>query len=301
VGESSASFHDDSSYLSSVDDDLMPDLYDSSDESDDESGSDPDSEEDGAEPWTEVDLFGPRAGKFVSEPPAFPKYTPREKPGPNHLHPATSFPIDFIHLYLNTQLMKEFVVYTNLSGESLPIPKSKRSNGPNKGRWKPTTVGELYRLFGVFLHMGMKRQPTMRSYWSTDPRYSDSFVKKCFTRDRFETLKRVLHIVNTRGFTKAQLQKKQQDDPFWRVSPFLTHLSEAYQLYFVCGQDIDIDEMCIGFKGRHVARCYNPNKPDKWHLKAFCLNDSSSGYLHRFYMYQGFTFNFFSNGPNKGR
>jgi hypothetical protein len=43
--ESTASFHDDSSYLSSIDDQLMPDLYDSSDESEDEDGSDSDSEE----------------------------------------------------------------------------------------------------------------------------------------------------------------------------------------------------------------------------------------------------------------
>ena len=46
--------------------------------------------------------------------------------------------------------------------------------------------------------------------------------------------------------------------------------------------------MCV-FKGRHRCRCYNPNKPEKWHFKAFCLNDSGSGYLHRFYMYQGST------------
>ena len=301
VGESTDSFHDDSSYTSSVDDDLMPDLYDSSDESDEDQEANPDSDVDEDVPWTEVDLVGPRTGKFGSEPPAFPRYTPKERPGPNYLHPATSFPIDFFHLYLDTSIMEQFVVNTNLCGETLSIPKSKRSNGPNKGRWKATTIAELYRLFGVFLHMGMKRQPTMRSYWSTDPRYSDSFVKKCFTRDRFETLKRVLHVVNPRAFTKAQLKQKHKDDPFWRVSPYLDHLCHRYQLYFVCGQDIDIDEMCIGFKGRHVARCYNPNKPDKWHLKAFCLNDSSTGYLHRFYMYQGFTFNFFSKGPNKGR
>ena len=42
--------------------------------------------------------------------------------------------------------------------------------------------------------------------------------------------------------------------------------------------------MSIYFKGRHRCRCYNPNKPEKWHFKAFCLNDG--GYLWNFYMYQ---------------
>ncbi len=62
--------------------------------------------------------------------------------------------------------------------------------------------------------MGIKRQPTMRPYWSNDPRYSDSFVKRSFTRDRFETLKSFLHIVNPSAYSKAELQQKQKDDPF---------------------------------------------------------------------------------------
>ena len=144
----------------------------------------------------------------------------------------------------------------------------------------------------------MKRQPSMRCYWSNDPRFTDPFVKKCFTRDRFEMLKKCLHVIDTPDLFPAELRQRQKDDCYWRVAPFLDHLSKMYMRFFVCNQDIDIDEMCIGFKGRHVARCYNPNKPEKWHLKAFCLNDSSTGYLHGFYMYQGLQFYIFFNSPN---
>ena len=45
-GDSSASFHDDSSYESSVGDDLMSDLYDDSDDDEVENDGDPDSEDD---------------------------------------------------------------------------------------------------------------------------------------------------------------------------------------------------------------------------------------------------------------
>ena len=76
----------------------MPDLYDSSDESEDEDGFDSDSEEVEDEPWTVVDLFAPRTGKFGSEEPTFPRYTPRNTPGPISIPPSTSFPIDFLHL-----------------------------------------------------------------------------------------------------------------------------------------------------------------------------------------------------------
>ena len=45
--------------------------------------------------------------------------------------------------------------------------------------------------------------------------------------------------------------------------------------------------MTIAFKGRHICRCFNPNKPAKFHFKCFCLNDARTGYLKTFYMYCG--------------
>ncbi len=294
----SAENEDNDSYISSDDDCLMPELYDDSDDSEGEGDLDSNSDHHEDDLWTEEDLIGRRAGKFKTEPPAFPKYTPELKPGPIFLHPCTSFPIDFFHLYFDSSLMAIFVENTNISGAEIVASINKTSKGPNKGPWTPTTTGELYRLFGVFLQMGIKRQPSMRSYWSNDPRYSDAFVKKCFSRERFELLKKALHCVNPSAYSNEEIKNKQKEDSFWRVKPFLDHLCDKYQLHFVCGQNLDVDEMCIGFKGRHVARCYNPNKPEKWHLKAFCLNDSKTGYLHRFYMYQGCSFYSFSKIPN---
>lgn len=57
--------------------------------------------------------------------------------------------------------------------------------------------------------------------------------------------------------------------------------------YWQLSQGGNIDEMSIAFKGRHKCKCYNPNKPHKWHFKAFCLNDSSCGYLWNVYLYRG--------------
>lgn len=63
--------------------------------------------------------------------------------------------------------------------------------------------------------------------------------------------------------------------------------STSFRHYYLCGREIDIDEMCIHFKGRHRCKCYNPNKPHKWHFKAYCLNCSKTGYLSNFFMYRG--------------
>ena len=35
------------------------------------------------------------------------------------------------------------------------------------------------------------------------------------------------------------------------------------------------------------ARCYNPNKPEKWHFKCFALNEYLTGYMINVYLYEG--------------
>ena len=289
-GTSSDSFSDASSYESSVDDELRDMFEEDSDQEVEECSEDPNSDEEDETTWTVEVLESIKPGDFESEKNAFPRYQNPYASGPMNNPAATSFPVDFFHLYFDIELLEMFVKATNDVGAIIFSKRRSIVNGSHLGRWKPTTIGELYRLFGVFLHMGIKRQPTMRSYWSQDPRYSDAFVKKCFTRDRFEMLKSALHITNSYTMSVEEQKEAQKADVFWRVTPFLDHICLRFMRFFVCHQNIDIDEMCIGFKGRHVARCYNPKKPEKWHFKAFCLNDSSTGYLQRFYMYQGITF-----------
>ncbi len=56
--ESSVDFDDNGSYVFSIDDGVMPDLYDSSDESEEGEGSLPDQQDNEDDLWTEKDLFG---------------------------------------------------------------------------------------------------------------------------------------------------------------------------------------------------------------------------------------------------
>ena len=67
----------------------------------------------------------------------------------------------------------------------------------------------------------------------------------------------------------------------------LEQLSDNFQKYYTLGHFYDIDEISVYFKGRHICRCYNPNKPHKWHFKLFGLNCSYTGYLWKFYPYRG--------------
>ena len=54
---------------------------------------------------------------------------------------------------------------------------------------------------------------------------------------------------------------------------------------YTYGQNVDVDEQCISWSGRHICRCYNPNKPEKWHFKCFALNCYFSGYMKSMQLY----------------
>ena len=99
---------------------------------------------------------------------------------------------------------------------------------------------------------------------------------------------RCFHWENVLSFTAEERRLKSKNDPFWRVTAgYCDKLAANFFDYYQPGQMMDIDEMAIYFKGRHKCRCYNPNKPEKWHFKAYCLNDAETGYLLHFKLYAG--------------
>ncbi len=196
-----------------------------------------------------------------------------------NIPPECKTPLQFFLLFFDDEVMEKFVSCTN------KYARKKDSN------WIDTDASQLLALFAVLMYMGLVHQPTMRSYWTMKDEFQrDMFnrviVSEAFTRDRFERLLSSLHYIDVSEMDEEQREREKARDGFYLLAPFFEDLSRRFSMYFQCGQYIDVDEMCIGFKGRHIFCFYNPNKPHKWLFKAFCLNDSC-GYLHRFYMYRG--------------
>ena len=121
-------------------------------------------------------------------------------------------------------------------------------------------------------------------FWTS---LTQAFPKKCFSRDRFDILLSCFHWENTAAHSAAEKATLKALDPFYQVSGLLEQLSDNFQKYYTLGHFYDIDEISVYFKGRHICRCYNPNKPHKWHFKLFGLNCSYTGYLWKFYPYRG--------------
>ena len=50
---------------------------------------------------------------------------------------------------------------------------------------------------------------------------------------------------------------------------------------------MSFDEGCCPFKGRLKFKCYNPSKPNKWHIKIFEVSGARTGYVVGLYIYTG--------------
>ena len=125
--------------------------------------------------------------------------------------------------------------------------------------------------------------------WAKRSKYRQEWLANLITAKRFEDVLRALHWINTAAMTTEEKDAARRLSAFWQVDGLIESVAANCMLYFYLGQNLDLDEMVVYFKGRHIAKCYNASKPEKWHLKFFAINDSSTGYLYNFYPYQGAT------------
>jgi len=189
-------------------------------------------------------------------------------------HKRYNSPHQYMEEFWTPAIFKQFVDNTNEYAINTRIKN-----------WTTLTTAELKSFFSIVAYLGLARFPSRDWGW-----YDDVGSKFCYgsmTKFRFELILKALHWEDTSKLSAEERYAKNNADPFWQVSTFTDQLSENFQKCYDCGQRIAIDEMAIGFKGHHRCKCYNDKKPCKWHFKAFCLNDSETFYLWKFYLYRG--------------
>ncbi|XP_049948184.1 piggyBac transposable element-derived protein 4-like [Schistocerca serialis cubense] len=149
-------------------------------------------------------------------------------------------------------------------------------------KWTTVKLSELYKFFGIILHMCLVKKPKLSDYWSTNPVLQSSFAAKCLPRDRFLLILRMLHLVdNATYIPKNQVGP----DLILKVRPIfdrcVTQSGKAYKP----GENITIDEGISPFRGRLSFRVYMKIKPHKYGVKFFVLYES--GYVLNCEIYSG--------------
>lgn len=161
---------------------------------------------------------------------------------------------------------------------------------------KPANITrlEMEQFIGIVIFTSLVHLPASRRYWSTA--VGQNQVHEIMTCNRFETIKRFLHLNDNDNFKPLGTPGH---DKLFKVRPLLEKIRE--RLLFVPKEEfLAVDEQIIPTKCRHELKQFNPAKPHKWGYKNQVLS-GVSGFSYDFDIFAGDQSNVYpSDAPDLG-
>lgn len=117
-------------------------------------------------------------------------------------------------------------------------------------------------------------------YWSSQNGLRMDLIADSMSYNRFTEIKRYIHFADNNNQPNTVIDK------YWKVRPVLDILHQSFHAATSTSEQVTIDEMIVPFKGNSYLKQYLKSKPKKWGFKIW-VQDSTSGYVNCFEMYQG--------------
>ena len=234
-------------------------------------------EEEQSDPEDDVPLATLQTTWRPAAPPTVRAFT--EATGSSHTLPENAKPLDYFFLFLPHSFFVTIAEETNMYAD-----QKIAARGTPDPLWEKTTPAEMSAYLSVLTMMGVKRQPRLWCYWSSDPHFTDPWISNVMPKTRFFKLNQYCHLRNT---ADAPGRDSPLYDPLFKVRPFLDLILPQFKAHFQPGRDLSIDEAMIGFKGRIFFKQYMPTKPTKWGIKVWEMCDAATGYCVTFDIYTG--------------
>jgi hypothetical protein len=198
-----------------------------------------------------------------------------QKTGPTKSLPSSKKEKHFFELLFSKGVFSLLQKQTNL------YAKQRMQIHPDPD-WKPTTVAELKAWIGCLIAMGLNKLPTIKMYWESP--WEFSLVTKRFTRNRFLSIKKYLHLADNSGLVE---QDQKASDPLAKVRPLLNVLIKNFKANYNPSLYLTVDEDMCKFKGRHRIKQYMRAKIIKWGYKIWKLCDANTAYVLDLDIYTG--------------
>lgn len=148
---------------------------------------------------------------------------------------------------------------------------------------KPTDVIELRAFIGLVYLAGAYRgnRQSLEELWGKDGDGVEKFGL-VMSLKRFKTLIRCLRFDDRN--TREERKKIDRLAPVREIfKKFVKSCKESY----ILGENVTIDEMLPGFRGKCPFRQYIPSKPNKYGIKCFALVDAKLYYTYNIEIYAG--------------
>jgi hypothetical protein len=186
--------------------------------------------------------------------------------------------LHFFQALFTEDICKTFIASTNSYAQA-----------KNRVGWEDVTASEFNVFLALLLYFGIVSLPSKRMAWENDSMFRIPWITSKMPVRRFEAILNNWHWTDASSLSEAERRARNKDNSYWTVQGYCDALCKTFDEHYVCPQCFDVDEQCIPWKGRHAAKCYNPSKPAKWHLKVYALNCSETSYQLKFFMYEGRT------------
>lgn len=131
---------------------------------------------------------------------------------------------------------------------------------------------------GILILSGYHSLPRERLYWCRDEDVEVNFVSKHMSRNRFEEIKRFLHVANN--------DDADTNDKLYKIRPILDATNKNLQQFGIFSKYLSIDEEMVPYFGHHSAKMFMRSKPVRFGYKLWVMA-SDSGYPYHVQVYCG--------------
>ena len=180
-------------------------------------------------------------------------------------------------MFIADQVIDNITNETNLYAEQ--YVEANRENIKDKSRLLRFPDGGMstdrVKVFlGITYLMGLSHKNNVKDYWSTEDIISTPFFPKIMSRDEYHNILTFFHLSDNEIYP----QKGSPDyDPCKKLGFFYSYIKSRFSSLYTPHQHL-----------QHVSfKCYNPNKPNQYHLKTFKVVDSITNYACHFDLYVG--------------
>jgi hypothetical protein len=137
----------------------------------------------------------------------------------------------FLELIYDDEILGRYVDQTNLK---VSLQPDGRRAWSNRNR---LTIDELKKYMAVELYMDIVvREGDLKGYWSRGM-WGDKFVKECFTRHRFFSIRNNLTWTDTTNVTAAERAARNVQDGFWTINGLFDAVKEKYKNFIFLNQN----------------------------------------------------------------
>lgn len=184
--------------------------------------------------------------------------------------------IKIFEYFLDDSLIEEMVTHTNNYAQTYQNVRSGLHS--RMKRWKPVDKGDLKKLFGIIMFMGVKILPSIEHYWKLDILYYCPLMHSIqMSYNRFVTILRCWH------FADMQVDNSNITH---KIDSLVQKLVGKFRSLYVPPEVIVVDESMIKFYGRLRIKTYNPSKASSYGIKVYKLCTVNS-YTWSYEIYAG--------------